>query len=249
MGRECMVNISEQYFDGERPLYESRDLRLERVTIGEGESGLKECRNIQADHCTFNGMYVIWEFENVECTNCLFAATDRAPLWYGRGLRLSDCRINAPKPLRELTDITIVRTRFKDTKDAFWFCRDGQLVDIRMKNTEYAFQYARNIEIHNAIVDTKDAFWESENVTVYDSDIKGEYLGWYAKNLRLVRCRISGTQPLCYCENLIIEDCSFAPDADLAFEKSSVQATIIGKVTSIKDPLPGSAIVEGDRCE
>ena len=260
--------IKDQYFDGERPLYESRDLRLERVTIGAGESGLKECRNILADHCTFNGMYVIWEFENVECTNCLFAATDRAPLWYGRGLRLSDCRINAPKPLRELTDITIERTRFKDTKDAFWFCRDGQLADVRMKNAEYAFfqaerlriqdmqlqgkyafQYARDIEIHNAVFDTKDAFWESENVTVCDSDIKGEYLGWYAKNLRLVRCRISGTQPLCYCENLIIEDCSFAPDADLAFEKSSVHATIIGKVTSIKDPLPGSVIVEGDRCE
>ena len=260
--------IKDQYFDGERPLYESRDLRLERVTIGEGESGLKECRNILADHCTFNGMYVIWEFENVECTNCLFAATDRAPLWYGRGLKLSDCRINAPKPLRELTDITIERTRFKDTKEAFWFCRDGRLTDIEMRNAEYAFfqsqqfqisnlqlqgkyafQYARDIEIHNAVFDTKDAFWESENVTVYDSDIKGEYLGWYAKNLRLVRCRISGTQPLCYCENLIIEDCSFAPDADLAFEKSSVRATIIGKVTSIKDPLSGSVIVEGDRCE
>ncbi len=255
--------IKDTYFDGERPLYESRDLRLERVTIGEGESGLKECRNIQADHCTFNGMYVIWEFENVGCTNCLFAATDRAPLWYGRGLRLSDCRINAPKPLRELTNITIEHTRFKDTKDAFWFCRDGQLADVRMKNAEYAFfqterlhiqdmqlqgkyafQYARDIEIHNAVFNTKDAFWESENVTVYDSDIKGEYLGWYAKNLRLVRCRISGTQPLCYCENLIIEDCTFAPDADLAFEKSSVHATIIGKVASIKDPLPGSIIKE-----
>ena len=30
------MNIKDQYFDGERPLYESRDLRLERVTIGEG---------------------------------------------------------------------------------------------------------------------------------------------------------------------------------------------------------------------
>ena len=25
-----------------------------------------------------------------------------------------------------------------------------------------------------------------------------EYLGWHSKNLRLVNCRISGTQPLCY---------------------------------------------------
>lgn len=75
---------------------------------------------------------------------------------------------------------------------------------------------------------------------IYDSDIKGEYLGWYAKNLRLVRCRISGTQPLCYCKNLVIEDCTFAPDADLAFEHSSVQATILSSVTSIVNPKSGT---------
>lgn len=107
---------------------------------------------------------------------------------------------------------------------------------------KYTFQYARNIEIHNAVLDTKDAFWNSENVTVYDSEIKGEYLGWYSRNLRLVRCHISGTQPLCYAENLVLEDCSFAPDADRAFEKSSVRATILGEITSIVDPLPGSEI-------
>ena len=107
---------------------------------------------------------------------------------------------------------------------------------------KYAFQYAKDIEIHNAVLDTKDAFWNSENCTIYDSDIRGEYLGWYSKNLRLVRCKISGTQPLCYARNLILEDCSFAPDADRAFEKSSVKATILGEITSIVDPLPGSEI-------
>ena len=66
------------------------------------------------------------------------------------------------------------------------------------------------------------------------------YLGWYAKNLRLVRCHISGTQPLCYCENLVIEDCTFAPDADLAFEHSSLRATILSAVTSIVNPQSGT---------
>ena len=50
-----MTIIQDQYFDGERPLYESRDLRLERVTIGEGESGLKESRRIEAIDCDFQG--------------------------------------------------------------------------------------------------------------------------------------------------------------------------------------------------
>ena len=237
-----MKTIKDQYFDGERPLYESRDLRLEHVRIGEGESGLKESRHIEAVDCEFEGMYVIWECEDVECRNCHFAESDRAPLWYDRNLRLYDCLIDAPKAFREVDGLTLERIKITDGAETFWYCRNGQISNLEMENGLYAFmhakdlcisqvwligkyvfQYAKNIEIHNAQIDTKDAFWESENCTVYDSEIKGEYLGWYARNLRLVRCRISGTQPLCYCENLILEDCVLAPDADRAFEKSSFE--------------------------
>ena len=235
-----MKTIKDQYFDGERPLYESRDLRIERVRIGEGESGLKESRHIEAVDCEFEGKYVIWECEDVECRNCHFAESDRAPLWYCRNLRLFDCLIDAPKAFREVDGLTLERIKISDGIETFWYCRDGQLSDLNIENGLYAFmhalqfqisniqlqgryvfQYAKHIEIHNAILDTKDAFWESENVTVYDSEIKGEYLGWYSKNLRLVRCRISGTQPLCYCQNLILEDCILDESCDRAFEKSS----------------------------
>lgn len=258
-----MTIIQDQCFDGERPLYESRDLKLERVRIGEGESGLKESRHIEAVDCEFEGMYVIWECEDVTCRNCYFAPSDRAPLWYCRDLRLNDCLIDAPKAFREIDRLTLERIKITDGAEAFWYCRTGEISDLQIEQAQYAFmhasqfhisniqlqgkyafQYARNIEIHHAILDTKDAFWNSENVTVYDSEIKSEYLGWYSKNLRLVRCRIAGTQPLCYCDNLILEECTFAPDADRAFEKSSVRATIIGKVPSIVNPLPGSEIKE-----
>lgn len=237
-----MTIIKDQYFDGERPLYESRGLRLERVRIGEGESGLKESRQIEAVDCEFEGKYVIWECEDVECRSCHFAESDRAPLWYDRNLRLYDCLIDAPKAFREIDNLTLERIRMTDGAEAFWYCRSGEISDLKIEQGtyafmhakdlsisqfwligKYAFQYAKDIEIHHAILDTKDAFWESENCTVYDSEIKGEYLGWYAKNLRLVRCRISGTQPLCYCQNLMMEDCVLAPDADRAFERSTVQ--------------------------
>ena len=215
-----MTTIQDQYFDGERPLYESRDLRLERVRIGEGESGLKESRHIEAVDCEFEGKYVIWECEDVECRNCHFAESDRAPLWYNRNIRLYDCLIDAPKAFREVDGLTLERIRMTNGDEALCHCRDGQITDLQLQG-KYVFQYARNIEIHNAILDTKDAFWESDNCTVYDSEINGEYLGWYSRNLRLVRCRISGTQPLCYCQNLILEDCTFAPDAERALEKST----------------------------
>lgn len=235
-----MTIIQDKYFDGERPLYESRDLKLERVRIGEGESGLKESRRIEAVDCEFEGKYIIWECEDVECRNCHFAESDRAPLWYNRNIRLYDCLIDAPKAFREIDRLTLERIKVTDGAEAFWYCRSGQISDLQIEQAQYAFmhasqfqisniqlqgkyafQYARNIEIHHAVIDTKDAFWESDNCTVYDSELNGEYLGWYSRNLRLVRCRISGTQPLCYCKNLILEDCTFAPDADRALEKST----------------------------
>jgi hypothetical protein len=89
---------------------------------------------------------------------------------------------------------------------------------------------------------TKDAFWHSENVTVYDSLIDGEYLGWYSKNLRLVRCHIKGTQPLCYCKGLVLEDCTME-NADLAFEYSEVNGNVLNDVLSIKNPLSGHLVV------
>ena len=260
-----MTVIQDQYFDGERPLYESRDIELRNVTIGEGESGLKESRQILADRCRFEGKYVLWECEDVECRECFFAASDRAPVWYVRRIRLTGCTLDAPKAFREIDGLTIERMQINDGSEAFWRCRNGQITDLKIENGmypffqserliisylrligKYAFQYAHNIEIRDAILDTKDAFWESENCTIYDSEINSEYLGWYSRNLRLVRCRIAGTQPLCYCQNLILEDCTFAQDADLAFEKSSVHASIRGHITSIKSPLPGSIIRESD---
>ena len=252
------MQISNQTFSGERPLYNSRDLRLERITIGEGESGLKECRRINAIDCRFSGQYILWECEDIACRQCTFESPSRASLWYVRRLSMSDCTIHSPKAFREINDLRLDNIRITNSGETFWACRNGQLTDISMEGgiypfmrasdlhitrlhmtAKYAFQYARNMEIHHAVLHTKDAFWESDHCTIYDSEIHGEYLAWYSRNLRLVRCHISGTQPLCYCDNLVLEDCTFAPDADLAFEYSSVQATILSPVTSIKNPRSG----------
>ena len=85
----------------------------------------------------------------------------------------------------------------------------------------YLFQYVTDMEIKNSDFKTKDAFWHAKNVTVYDSVLEGEYLAWYSENLRLVRCHIKGTQPFCYCKNLVLEDCTME-ECDLAFERSEV---------------------------
>ena len=253
-----MEEIRDQYFEGERPLYARHGLRIENVTIGPGESALKEGSDIEAVGCEFRGKYPFWETRGFTVRNCIFRDGARAALWYSQGCRMYDSLIEAPKMFRRISDVTLERVRIPNAAETFWDCRGIRLRDVETAKADYifmhcsdididgyrqqgnySFQYARNAVIRNAELDTKDAFWESENVTVYDSYIHGEYLGWYAKHLRLVRCRIGGTQPLCYCEDLVLEDCTFDPDADLAFEYSTVEATVRGHIVSVKNPTSG----------
>lgn len=258
-----MQLIKNQEFGGERPLYASHDLRLEGVTIHVGESSLKECSDIEAEDCRFEGKYVFWEVDRFTATNCYFAESARSSVWYSRGCTLRNCQVDAPKMFRRAHHIEVENCQFPHGEQTLWDCTDVHLsnvaiqecdylfmhsTDIRIEHYRqdgnYSFQYAKRVEIHDAVINSKDAFWECEDVTVYDSEINGEYLGWYAKNLRLVRCHITGEQPLCYCENLVLEDCTFGDDANLALEYSTVEATIHGHVVSIKNPTSGHIRVE-----
>lgn len=102
----------------------------------------------------------------------------------------------------------------------------------------YPFDGAKNIEIHNAKMLSKDAFWNSENVTIYDSFISGEYLGWNAKNLTLINCTVESLQGMCYIENLVMKNCKLI-NTTLAFEYSKVDVEINGNIDSVMNPSAG----------
>lgn len=255
--------IKNQEFGGERPLYASHNLRIENVTIHVGESSIKECSNIEAENCRFEGKYVFWETYGFKIKNCFFAESARSSLWYSKDVEMTNCIVEAPKMFRRMQGIKLNDVKIINGEETLWDCSDIVLKNVEINNCDYlfmhannvkinnylqngnyGFQYGKNIEIRNAIINSKDSFWEAENVTIYDSEINGEYLGWYSNNLRLVNCKISGTQPLCYATNLTLENCTFDADADLAFEYSTLNATIAGNITSIKNPTSGKIVVD-----
>lgn len=254
-----MKTIRNEEFGGERPLFASKDLRLEHVIFHAGESALKCCSNIDAVDCLFEGKYPFWHTKGFRVENCVFTPGARAALWYSSDLVMTDTRVDAPKMFREMERLTLRGVKIPDAQETLWHCKDVSLRDVELHNADYlfmhseniiienyrqqgnySFQYCKNVDIRNAVIDSKDAFWGTDNVTVYNSELTGEYLGWHSKNLRLVGCRISGTQPLCYCENLIMEDCTMAEDADLAFEDSTLTADVGSAITSVKNPRSGT---------
>lgn len=255
--------IKDQSFGGERPLFESHDLRLENVTITEGESGIKESSNIEADHCRFEGKYPLWHVKGSKITDCYFAPGSRSAIWYSDDMVMENCIIDGPKFFREMKNLRLKDVTINDADETFWNIY-GLVIDnltlhegtypfmgsrnIRVNglksDSKYVFQYVKDVEIHNAHITTKDAFWEVENVTIYDSYLDGEYLGWHSKNLRLVNCHIGGEQPLCYAHDLVLENCTFDAACDRAFEYSTVKADIRGHIESIKNPASGHITAE-----
>jgi len=253
-----MELIKNKQFGGERPLFEIHNVRLEDVAILEGESGIKECSNIEADHCRFIGKYPLWHVKGSLITNCYFAPGSRSAIWYSDDMVMRDTIIDAPKLFREMHNLRLDNVTINDADETFWnidglvannlVLHDGTYPFMGCRNvvinglksdSKYVFQYAKNVEIHNAHIKTKDAFWETENVTIYDSVLDGEFVAWHSHNLRLVNCHITGQQPLCYAHDLVLENCTFGDDADLMFEYSSVEADIRGHVVSIKNPATG----------
>lgn len=259
-----MQDIRDQDFYGERPLFNHHQVNLNNVRIHEGESALKECSEITAENCTFEGRYPFWHNKHSRIINSHLTTDCRAPLWYDEDILMQSVKSTAPKMLREVYGIQIIDCDFPEAQELLWKCRN-----IKVKNTsiaqadyiffnssnielenfklqgKYSFQYCSNIVIRNSVLDTKDAFWESRDIEIYDSEVKGEYLAWHSHNLTLVRCHITGTQPLCYAHNLKLIDCTFGPDADLAFEYSEVEATVKSVITSVKNPLTGHIKAQG----
>ena len=255
--------IANTEFGGERPLFASHDLHIDNVTIREGESAIKECSNIVATNCRFEGNYPFWHVHGFTIKDCYFAVGGRSALWYSDHLKMQDTVIDAPKMFREMNDIEIENVEMNDADEVFWRCErinvknlklhggtypfmfsTGISVDGLESDSKYVFQYVKDVVIRNAKITTKDAFWEVENVTIYDSELNGEYLGWHSKNLRLVNCHISGEQPLCYAHDLKLENCTFDASCDRAFEYSTLDADICGAITNIKNPTSGRIVAD-----
>ena len=258
-----MQIIKDKEFGGERPLFASHDLRLENITIVDGESGIKQCQNMEATGCKFYGKYPWWHVDGARIDNCYFAPGSRSAIWYTNDLKMKDCVIDGPKFFREMKNVELKDVTINDADETFWKVDGLKVRNVKLhqgtypfmfsqnifvdgleSDSMYVFQYCKNVEIHHARITTKDAFWECENITIYDSFLDGEYLAWHSKNVRLVNCHLAGEQLLCYIDNLVLENCTFDKECDRVFEYTSVEADIRGHIENIKNPTSGHVVTD-----
>ena len=250
-------------FDEERSLYHLTKADVTDCIFAgpaDGESVLKEARDVKLENCSFSLRYPLWHVEGFRLHDSKMDDKTRAAIWYAkdgiitdsdlhgikavrecRNIKISDCTVTSEEFGWKSSDITVTDSTL-NAQYLFLDSKNVKLDKVDMKG-KYSFQYMENLEISNSILDTKDAFWHSKNVTVTNSLVKGEYLGWFSEGLTLVNCKIIGTQPLCYCKDLKLVNCTME-DTDLAFEYSDVDATITGHVDSIKNPRSGEIVAD-----
>lgn len=255
--------IRNKTFDEERALYAATDVTVENCRFAgpaDGESFLKESARVVVKNCFMDLRYPMWHARDIRLEGCEMTKNCRAALWYDEDVSVKNSTLGGIKALRECRNITLQSTKI-DSPEFGWRCSDiradrctfdGDYAFLMSKNIDaesitlsgkYSFQYTENVTIKNSALNTKDAFWHAKNATVVDCVLDGEYLGWYSDGLTLVRCTIKGTQPLCYCKRLTLKDCTMQ-NCDLGFEYSEVNATILGGVDSVKNPLSGTIVAD-----
>ena len=255
--------IENQQYDEERALYNQKDTQLINCLFAgpaDGESALKEARNVALTNCDFSLRYPLWHVDGFSLHNCTMDEKTRAAIWYSRNGSIQDSDLGGIKALRECQNITISGSKIHSLEFG-WKCDGVTLEDtqihaeylfldshnIRLDRVQmsgkYSFQYVENLEIVDSILDTKDAFWHAKNVTVRNSTVKGEYLAWFSEGLTLINCKIIGTQSLCYCKDLKLINCTME-NTDLSFEYSDVEAEVAGHIHSVKNPRSGKIVAD-----
>lgn len=249
--------VTRAYLTGERPLFGEKNLLVEDTIFTDGESPLKESQDIELKGCMFKWKYPLWYSNDIIVNDCTWFEMARSGVWYTNNISVNHCVIEAPKNFRRCQQVVLNHVVLPNATETLWHCKNVQLNNVTAKGDyfgmdseniyvenfdligNYSFDGAKNIEVHNAKMLSKDAFWNTENVTVYDSQIFGEYLGWNAKNLTFVNCTIESLQGLCYIDHLTMKNCKLI-NTTLAFEYSSVDADITGKIDSVMNPTSGT---------
>jgi hypothetical protein len=250
--------LKEGLFTGERALYNLKDTEIFDSTFEDGESPLKESKNIKLHNVIFKWKYPMWYSKDIYVENSYLLETARSGIWYTENITLVKTMIEAPKQFRRSKNITLIDCQIPNAEETLWNCENikmtnvsakGNYLGLNSKNIEienfqlngnYAFDGASNIHIKNATMLSKDSFWNCENVVVEDSTIIGEYLGWNSKNLTFINCTIDSEQGMCYMDNIKMINCKLL-NTNLAFELcTNIDAKIISHIDSIKNPLSGS---------
>ena len=137
-----MQEIKEKFFEGEHALYGLSNAILENVTFGNGESPLKETKDLVIKNNIFKYKYPLWYSYNIKVTDSTFETMSRSGIWYINNISIKNSNLQAPKLFRRCKHISLYHVFFSDAEETMWTCQD-----ITIKNTEINGDYFGIVKI------------------------------------------------------------------------------------------------------
>ncbi len=256
--------IKREILTRERSLFHENNINIDETIFDQGESPLKECNNVFVQNSMFKYKYPFWYSNNINVDNSTWFEQGRAGVWYSNNVHITNSIIEAPKNFRRCNNIKLENINMPNALETLWNCHNVNLNHINAQGEyflmncydvavedlnligNYPFDGCKNVTVKNSHLLSKDAFWNCEKVTVENCFISGEYLGWNSKDVTFINCTIESLQGLCYIENLKMINCTLL-NTNLAFEYSTLDVEVHGKIISILNPKSG--IIKADEID
>lgn len=129
-GTNTMKVIKRQNFSGERALFATDGAVITECIFADGESPLKESRNIELYCDLFRWKYPLWYCNNVKMENCTLFDTARAGIWYTSALTVKDTVIEAKKTFRRCDGVVLENVTMTDAGETLWDCRNVEMKNV-----------------------------------------------------------------------------------------------------------------------
>ena len=157
-------------FDQERALYGTDGILVSGCRFdgpADGESALKESRNIRVEDCLFNLRYPFWHDENLKIDGCEMTPNCRAALWYTENVMIRNTKMHGIKALRECADVTVA---------------DSDII-----SPEFGWS-VRGITMKNTSVESEYFMMRSERLDFDSVSLKGKYSFQYITDSVFENC-------------------------------------------------------------
>ena len=112
-----MKEYRQQFFKGERALFAEDGAKIYDSVFDDGESPLKESKNIEVYNSQFKWKYPMWYSNNINVTNCNWFEMARSGVWYTNNITVKDSLITAPKNFRRCDGVTLDNVDLTNAED------------------------------------------------------------------------------------------------------------------------------------
>lgn len=117
-----MEEINQQYFVGERAMFQTFDTRIVDSIFEDGESQLRHSRNLEIDSSFLKGKYPLWYSENVKLIRSVIVKTAGSAVWSTNNVFLENTVVEAPKCFRRCNGVSLKNVNFIHASETMWNC-------------------------------------------------------------------------------------------------------------------------------